>query len=223
VEQGTTSSRLKELVKNYIADVKEYDELLEGDSIDKKFRKDFKNKYKTFNNTKSKEWETYVRNGVKAYRFYKEVKDALVQWVMNIEPPFIANDDQYEMGEEEEYIESETPLVIEKFKKVVSYSNNEKDSLAVREKIARDNNWESSTEKKEQFRNLLLEKNWKGIFDLYFGDIKKDIYKVPNMKLDGSDEEKVKAVVLPKHHYVDENGSVEGVIIVEIFGENVSI
>ena len=167
--------KLYEMGKNYIADVKEYDDLMVGNTIDKDFSDDFKIKYKDFNNTKVKEWETYVRNGVKVYRFYKIIKDKVVDWVMNIEPPLIFDDDEYEMGDNEEYIESDTTLVVKDFKKVVAYSDKEKDVLAVKEKQARDHNLKRPTEKRNEFRKLLMERNWKGLFNLYFSDIKKEI------------------------------------------------
>ena len=62
------------MAQDYIRDVKEYDDLLEGKAINKDFSDDFKIKYKKFNDIKSEEWERYVRNGVKTYRFYKETK-----------------------------------------------------------------------------------------------------------------------------------------------------
>ena len=43
---------LWKMAQNYVEDVKEYDDLLVGKTIDKKFNEDFKNKYENFNDTK---------------------------------------------------------------------------------------------------------------------------------------------------------------------------
>ncbi len=209
-----------EMTKNYIEDVKEYDDLLVDKTINKDFSEDLKNKYKNFNDVKSKEWEGYVRNGVKAYRIYKNVKEKAINWITNIELPLVVGDDQYEMGESEEYIKSDNPVVIKDFKKVVAYSGKEKDVLSAEEKYAKDHNLELPSQKMEKYRKLIIEKKWKELFNLYFSEIKNEVYKTPEMKVD-AEKNKVKAIILSKHQYTDKNGDIQGVILVEAENKNV--
>lgn len=211
---------LWKMAQNYVEDVKEYDDLLVGKTIDKKFNEDFKNKYENFNDTKSKEWEEYVRNGVKAYRIYKNVKDKVVDWITNIDIPLIVDDSQYEMGEDEKFIESDTPIVIKDFKKVVAYSGKKRDVMSVNEKIAKDKGLERPSEKMDTIKRLVIEKKWKELFNLYFGEIRDEMYKNPKMQVDGK-KDKATALLLSKYQYTDENGKIEGVIVVEVSNKNV--
>ena len=208
------------LAKNYVDDVKEYDYLLEGKSINKDFSDDFKIKYKNFNETKSEEWEKYVRNGVKTYRFYKEAKQKIVDWIMGQELPVVVDDDQYEMGEKEEYIKSDKPLIIQDFKKVVAYSGKEKDLLASKEKYAEKHNITKPSEFIAKYKKALIEKKWKELFSSYWEEVKGNIYKLPNIIGDGSPN-RVKSVILPKYQYSDKDGNIQGIILVELMPKNV--
>ena len=203
------------MAKNYIDDVKDYDDLLEGKSIEKDFSDDFKIKYKDFNDTKVEEWERYVRRGVKTLRYYKDIKQKVIDWVMNQELPIVVDDDQYEMGEKEEYIESDKPLVIQDFKKVVAYSGREKDVLAAKEKNAEKNNSTKPSEFIIKTKKALMEGNWRELFSSYIADIKESIYKLPKSVNDGKTN-RARASILPRYQYSDKDGKIEGVILIEL-------
>lgn len=205
---------LYKMGKDYINDVKEYNELLEGKSINKDFSDDIKNKYNNFDNMKSEEWTGFVRNGVKVYRFYKDVKSKIVEWFMSRELPIVVADDQYEMGEDEEYIKSDTPLVIEDFKKVVAYSGKERDVLAAKEKRAKDEKKQTPSEFMTKIKKYIIEKEWQKMISAYVDDFKDNLYEIPDMHVD-SESNKAKAVVLTKYHYSANDGKIEGVILVE--------
>ena len=102
----------------YVRDVKQYNEQLDGDNIEKNFSEDIKSKYPSYSDVQAEVWQRYVRKGVKVYRFYENIKNKVKKWVLEYELPIVVDDDQYEMGENEKYIESDEPLIIEKFKKV---------------------------------------------------------------------------------------------------------
>ncbi len=208
------------MAQDYIRDVKEYDDLLEGKTINKDFSDDFKIKYKNFNDTKSEEWERYVRNGVKTYRFYKEAKQKIIDWIMGQNLPVVVDDDQYETGEKEEYIKSDEPLIIHDFKKVVSYSGQERDVLAAKEKYAEKHNLTKPSEFITRYKKALMEKNWKELFSSYIEEFKGNLYKLPKMISSGK-LNRVKSAVLPRYQYADEDGNVQGVILVELLQNNV--
>lgn len=210
---------LYEMGKNYINDVKDYDELLEGKSINKDFSEDIKNKYDNFDDEKSKEWTGFVRNGVKVYRFYKDVKSKVIEWILTKEMPIVVADDQYEMGEKEEYIKSEDVLVIEDFKKVVAYSGKERDVLAAKEKIAKDENRLRPSEFITTIKNSIIEKKWQKMLSAYWNDFKGTLNDLPEMSVD-SEVKQAKVVILPKYRYSSNDGKIEGVIFFELEPEH---
>ena len=212
--------KIWDMAQNYIADVKEYDDLLVEDTINKDFSDDIKNKYKGFDDNRSEEWEGYVRKGVKTYRIYKFFKKKITDWMMNVEFPIVTEDDQYETGEKEEYIKSDKPLVIKDFKKIVAYSGKEKDVLATQEKHAKEQGLETPSERIVKYKKLLVNKDWKGLLNAYFGDVTKNESKSPSMYPDGKDN-MAKAIVMPKYNYTDKNGNIEGVIFVEVGDQSV--
>ena len=208
------------LAKKYVEDVKEYDELLEGNSIEKDFSDDFKIKYKNYNEKKSEEWERYVRKGVKGFRLYKIAKQKITDWIMGQEMPVVVDDDQYEMGDKEEYIKSDKPVVIKDFKKIVSYSGREKDVLASKEKYAKDHNLTKPSEFIAKYKKALIEKNWKELISSYIEEVKGNLYKLPNIIGDGKPN-RVRSTILPKYQYSDKDGNIQGVILVEMAQESV--
>ncbi|MBR1949131.1 MAG: thioredoxin family protein [Alphaproteobacteria bacterium] len=209
-----------EYANYYIEDVKEYDELLEGKSINKDFSDDFKNKYKSFNDVKSQEWEKYVRTGVKAYRWYKDAKKYVTEWVMEKDIPLVFDDSQYEMGGEEEYIKSDNPVVIEDFKKVVAYSGQQKDVLAAKEKYAKEHNLETPSERSAKYKNFIIKKDWKGLFSSLWDELKGNIDDIPEIKVSGKIN-RIKTVILPKYQYTDDKGNIQAVIVAELSDDNI--
>ena len=206
--------------KRYIDDVVEYDELLEDDAIRKDFSDDFKIKYKDYNEQKAEDWERYVRNGVKAYRFYKDIKSKIIEWLMEKETALVVDDSQYEMGEKEEYIESDETLVIENFKKVVAYSNLRKDRDAVADKLARDKKEPTPSEIVNKYKKLMLEQKWLEALRMAWGAVKKDLdasfYMESSIK-----PGHIKSMVLPEYEYVNEDGKIRAVINVELMPDNI--
>ena len=94
-----------EMGVNYWNDVKEYDELLDGENLNKDFSADIMAKYPNYSKQSAEIWQQYVKKGIKGYRFYKDVKQKVVNWLLNREMPLVVDDNQYEMGEPEKYVE----------------------------------------------------------------------------------------------------------------------
>lgn len=194
---------------DFVQDVKEYNELLPEDAIDKDFTEDMMQKYPKYNEKFANKWQNYVRHGVKAYRFYNHVKQKVKDWVLNYELPIVVPDDQYEMGEDEEYIESKDPVVRYNFKKVIAYSNQEKDKLAVAEKLAKDNNQPRPSQVIKWYRENIAQGNWK--------KLAKSIFYENILEQDQEDKPKVKSddlhyMVFLRNNGWDEQGNFDGVL-----------
>lgn len=198
----------------YFYDVKEYNELLQGDAVDKDLSEDIRAKYPQYNEQMVRQWQKYVKQGIKAYRFYEDIKKKIVDWIMNQNVPLVVADDQYEMGESEEYIETDKPLIIEDFKKVVAYSHSEKDRLAAKEKIARDYNLERPSERIAKAKKALLERDWKTLFDVGFGQLIENLSIKPDGKSDGQGTE-IAAAILPRTQGFAAGEKIRGVIVFE--------
>ena len=213
-EQLTTKddvSAILEMGVNFWDDVKEYDELLEGKNIDKDFTDDILAKYPKYDEKTARDWQKYIKKGVKAYRFYKDVKQKIVNKIMDYEMPLIVDDDQYEMGENEEYIVSDKPVVIHDFKKVIAYSGDKKDQLSVQEKYAKDHGLDLPSEKILKYKKALLNKDWENLLGFSLNDIVENFYKNPEGKSD-IDEYGIAAVILTQFKGVGEDGKIAGTV-----------
>ena len=211
---------LIEMGLNYIHDVQDYNQLLDGQNINKDLTADIRAKYPRYDENMAKDWQKYVKKGIKAYRFYEDVKRKITLWVMSQEKPLVVAENQYEMGEEEQYIESDKPIVIHDFKKVVAYSDSEKDQLAAREKYAKDHGLPRPSQLMEKYKKALLEKDWATLFDFDWREYFADFYATPEGKADFS-ATGAKAVILSQFDGIDDKGRIAGVILVKPQDDNV--
>lgn len=210
-QSGSKMEMLLEMGARYIQDVKEYNELLPDDSINKDFSEDIRSKYPNYDDESVGKWQKYVRNGVETYRLYERVKQKVIDFVMNHELPLVVDDNQYEMGEDETYIESDEPVIIHDFKKVVAYSASEKDQLAAEEKRAKDLGLPLPSEKIKKYKKAFLEKDWKTLFGIKWEDFLGDV--IQSTKGVSDKENKVIDVaILSKFNGIDKNGEVYGVL-----------
>ncbi|MBE6443344.1 MAG: hypothetical protein E7020_01595 [Alphaproteobacteria bacterium] len=200
----------------YYRDVKEYSERLPEQYMGKDFTGELISKYPVFNQITADKWQDYVRTGIKYYRWFNKIKEKVVSSIMKKDPPIVVADDQYEMGEEEEYIKTDKPLIIHDFKKVVAYSNSERDKLAVQEKLAKDNNLPLPSQAIEKYKKALIERDWKTLLDINWDKTLTDlgVYKNVDGKNDVDDEMLI-GTILTEKSSIDEEGIIKGVIKVE--------
>lgn len=205
---------LIEMGWNYIEDVKDYNQQLDGNNIEKDLTADIRAKYPIFDEKKAEDWQKYIKKGVKGVRFYEDLKKKLVSWVMQQQAPLVVAENQYEMGEAETYIESENPVIIHDFKKVVAYSDTEKDQLAAREKYAKDHNLPLPSKQIEKYKKALLEKDWATLFDFNWRQYFANLYEHPEGKSDiGASG--LKTAILSQFDTLGKKGAIAGTIIVE--------
>ncbi len=197
---------------NYFKDVKEYSDLLVGDNINKDFTKDIMSKYPHYGVNNAEQWQKYVRKGVRIYRWFEYWKDKAVSWIMDKELPVVVDDSQYEMGESEEYVESDNPVIIHDFKKVVAYSNSERDRLAAKEKYAKDNNLIRPSELIKRYKKAIVEKDWTALLGVEWRELVSTFVKQEGVTADGVKNNVVAAVLTEKDGAGD--GKIDGVVLV---------
>ena len=212
--QNEGFSGLLEVGGAYIRDVKEYNALLGEDYEIKDLSADIKSKYSFYDDNKAEEWQGYVKKGIKYYREWENIKSKVISFFTDMEPPLVVDDDQYEMGGQEKYIESDKPVVIHDFKKVVAYSNQKKDRLAAKEKSAKDKGLPSLAEKIAGYKKAILEKNWSEIFDFGLKKWVNNIHDIPDVVNDVSQKFLI-ATILTEYSNLNEKGEVKGVIQLE--------
>lgn len=200
----------------YYRDVKEYSERLPEQYMGKDFTGELISKYPVFNQVTADKWQDYVRTGIKYYRWFNKIKDKVVSSIMKKDHPIVVADNQYEMGEEEKYIKTDKPLIIHDFKKVVAYSNSERDRLAIYEKIAKDNNQPLPSQTIEKYKKALIERDWKTLFDINWNETLTDlgVYKNIDGKSDIRDKTLI-GTILTEKSAIDKDGIIKGVIKAE--------
>lgn len=206
--------RALQMGADYISDVKEYNDQLEGKSIDKDFSEDIHAKYPSYDDEMVEQWQKYVKKGLKSVRFVTTLKDKIVSWILNQEMPIVVPDNQYEMGGAETYIESDKPLVVQNFKKVVAYSHAKKDRLASEEKFAKDHKLPLVSDKIKKYKKALLEQDWETLLGFDWKASLEKMYEVPKNRGDVSDNY-IKAVILSQFEAVDSDGTVSGVLLIK--------
>ncbi len=199
--------------KVYVEDVKKYHEKLAGDDIEKDFSQSIIEDNPHMGQEQTEAWQRYVRNGVKWYRGYLDIKNKITDFLLSYDVPLILNDDEYEMGEAEEYVPTEKPMVVHDFKKIVAYSNKEKDQKAALEKLAKDAEVKSPAKILAEYKKAILTRNWKKIFG--FDD---DALGFDNEKLkNGSDlrNENLRAIILTKNFGFNDEEFIEWLVVLE--------
>ena len=196
----------------YIQDVKQYNEQLSGNSIDRDFRDDIKNKYPDYSDGAVESWHDYVKLGVKTVRFFEDAKQKVKNWILSYDLPIVAKDDQYEMGDDEEYIETDKPLIRENFKKIIAYSNSDRDKLAAREKYAKDHNLVRPSKAIKWYRDNIAQGNWKKLIKGFWSET--DFAGSEEKDEIANDKNRLTAsyVIMMKYRGFTNDGLFEGVI-----------
>lgn len=117
----------------------------------------------------------WVRDGVRFYRFVREVYDKVKEkMLVPEEPPLIVAEEDYDTGYTGEYIETKPDevAVIEDFKKVLSYGPDSRDYKAFKEKYIKDAEKEMPADTFENFSRMLKKLEWKKLpfYGLFYED-----------------------------------------------------
>ncbi len=197
----------------YFTDVRKYYNKLKNLPLRTDISADIMADRPWFSPKQAEDWEKAIKEGVRLYRIYEDAKNKVVDWVMKQELPLVVADDQYEMGENETYIESDDPIVIQRFKKIVAYSNQEKDKKAVEEKYAKDHNLQRPSDVMKLYKKALINRDWKVLLGVDWKEYlnehlgKRKITDLPSQGLN--------VAILSEFDGIPKDGQVRGVIVVE--------
>ncbi|MDD4557034.1 MAG: thioredoxin family protein [Alphaproteobacteria bacterium] len=139
------------------------DEALQTEDL----RDDLKKFYPNMKEAELYEREKLVRKAVTLYRqgksYYEIVKE---RFLVPEEPTLVLDDDEYETGYKEEYIQAPDNMaaVVYDFKKVISYSSNPRDVKAIEAKRLREIEKKKSKNKLEQLFEMSSKLDWKKFF-----------------------------------------------------------
>lgn len=150
--------------QKYIEDVKIYDKKYPGQSIEEDFQDDIAENNPDFSRKTVATDESFIRIGVRSMRLFNTIKDKIRQFMLDNDIPLMVAPEQYESGDAEVYRESEHPLVIPDFKKVVAYSDSPRDIAAVDNRISLAVSGKSLFQRRSELKKAVLEGDWKKVF-----------------------------------------------------------
>ncbi len=108
--------------------------------------------------------ESLLRMGVRGRRIFQQAQKMFQDFLLENDIPIQAADDEYATANAEKYRESDQPLVIQDFKKVITYANNERDRRAAADKAARDIGSLTRAEQLQMLRQIVANGDWKKLF-----------------------------------------------------------
>ena len=152
------------LYKEYIEEVREFNEKYPGNKIEEDFTDDILERHPDYSDEEAEAKTSLLRLGVKGVRSYQFWKGKIQEFLLENEIPLQFDDDDYEMGEAVAYQKTDKPLIIKDFKKVIAYSNSDRDRMAVDDKLARDAGRLTPYERKQILKKAFLAKDWKTFF-----------------------------------------------------------
>lgn len=129
---------MEEVINNFIDSAKYFDQQYPGDKINTDFHEDVARRFPALTPQEVYDYQGYIRNGMKIYRYAKSLYDRYKEALLTPEePPLVADDDEYDLSSPDfDYIEADGTVVVQDFKKIISYSQNPREIKAYRAKIA---------------------------------------------------------------------------------------
>ena len=108
----------EEIVNRFIDTAKYFDSQYPGDKIEQDFREDVARQFPALSAQEVYDYEDYIRNGMRIYRYFKGIYDRYVEAALTPEePPLIAEDHEYDLsGPKSDYIDADGTVVIQDFK-----------------------------------------------------------------------------------------------------------
>ena len=162
VENTYEELTFPQVVNNIIAAGKYFNEKYPDMAIDEDFSADVAEKFPNLTTQEVFDREESIRFWIKAYRIGKGIYEAVKQKILlPEEPPLIVAEDQYDTPKEREYIESDDMVVVEDFKKVLSYGSNPRDFKAYAAKVERDLEKEQKNTDFVKMNKMLKKIEWK--------------------------------------------------------------
>ena len=158
-EPNAEEINYKNLYEEYLKELDIFDAKYPGNRINEGFRDDVAQIHPEYDDSQVDLKEKAIYWGVRGRRIYNFIKDEIQKFMLENELPLQLNESDYATSAPEEYKASEKPLVIEDFKKVISYSADNADMPSP--------SWQ---QKKTLIKKAILEKDWKSLFSYLLYD-----------------------------------------------------
>lgn len=161
---------------NFIVDTAKYfDSQYPGDKINQDFHDDVAKHFPGLSGQEVYDYQRYIRSGINIYRFAKKLFNQYIEARLTPEdPPLIAKDSEYDLSSPETpYIESQNDetVVIQDFKKIISYGDNPREIQAYRAKLATEGEKKGKLKDFEEIAYILSKLDFKKFFfyNIFYG------------------------------------------------------
>ncbi len=200
----------EKIVGQYLEDIKKYNQKYPGTLIEEDFIDDILENHTDYSFKVAGYNEKAIRLGVRSVRLYEAIKEKIQEFLLDTELPIIVTEDQIATSEMQPYQENDKPLILQDFKKVVAYSPEEKDQLAVKNLNNIKMYGQSIPEQKEAMKKAFMEGDWKtffsyGLFGKALPEKKEGISEWENTKL-------FRGRLLSHKTKIGEDGKVKGAL-----------
>lgn len=173
-EKNSGEITVPEMVGSFLTLGKYFNEKYPNQEIEKDFSEEVAAIFPRLTLQEVYDREQNIRDAVKAYRYFSAMYDDIKgKMIVPDAPPLMVEDSEYEQVDHgREYIESSDLVVVEDFKKVLSYGNNKRDFEAFSAKFERDRAKAVGKSDVEKLSGLLTKLEWKKL--PYYGVIYED-------------------------------------------------
>lgn len=205
-DEGVT---VPEMLNTWWAIGKHYNETYPGASIESDFTEDVAKVFPYLNQQEVYDREENIRLMIKGYRyfynFYEEVK---AKMLIPDAPPLIVEESEYDLPQpDKKYIESDDMVVVEDFKKVLSYGGNKRDFEALAAKQRRDNSKKAIKSDFDVLSMLLRKLEWRKL--PYYGVIYDDPFTGSLGSGEWVSDDKVSLRVISSHSTINNNSEIK--------------
>ena len=144
---------LEETVTRFLDSAKYFEQKYPGELIDGDIHEDIARHHPEFTPQEVYDYQQYLRGGMKVYRYISGLIDKYKQALITPEePPLVADDSEYDLSSPDfDYIDADGTVVVQDFKKIISYSQNPREIKAYRAKFASEG---AKTGKMKDFEEL---------------------------------------------------------------------
>lgn len=155
-----------------LTELQHFDTQYPGNAIYTDFSADVASRFPELSTQEVMDYENYIRKSLAIYRWGKNLYQSYKEKLLAPEtPPLILDDSEYDLlSPAPEYIAADSPIIIEDFKKVISYSSDPKDTKSYIAKLAYDAKHGGAHSDWSEFVNLANAIDWRHIFsyDIYY-------------------------------------------------------
>jgi len=159
---------IEKTLNRIITEAQHFDKQYPDNAIYSDFSEDVASRFPELTPQQVYDYESYIRHGLLTYRFfnniYQKYKDFMI---VPQNPPLVLDDKEYDLfSPQTEYIDAnDGTVVIEDFKKVISYSSDPKDSRSYMAKLKYNTQQGKDSSAFGEFNFIADNIDWRHIFD----------------------------------------------------------